>query len=158
MKRDRAFVFLGILVFIVGCSDGDDPVSPRAPTPTPRVIPTPTPIPPLCANIAGSWNATFSNSCRGADAGLASVTQTGCSFVATMSGSRYSQAFPGTIQGNRVTINSELAFPCDGRLTGIGDIVGGRSLTVPYNGSVTLDRGGCPCAVGPINGTFTLTR
>jgi hypothetical protein len=151
MGCNRTSLLAGIsLVLIVACNDGDDPVSPR----------TPTPIPPACANIGGSWNAAFSSSCRGSDAGPASITQTGCSFSLTIVGSRSSLTLAGgTIQGNRVTLNNDLAYPCEGRIAGIGDVAGGgRSLTVNYNGSVTYNWGGCVCAVGPISGTFTLTR
>jgi hypothetical protein len=104
-----------------------------------------------CDYIAGSYNATFSNSCGGSGSGIVIVAQTGCTFSALIPGFG-GGTIAGQINGESATFTLFFASPCSGSASGTA-IVGRTAISGTYTGGAT----GSGCC-NPVSGSFILTR
>jgi hypothetical protein len=107
--------------------------------------------PASCDNVAGSYNATFSNSCGGSGSGIVIVAQVGCTFNALIPGFG-GGTIAGQINGSSATFTLFFAAPCSGSASGTA-IVGRTAISGTYTGGAT----GFGCC-NPVSGSFTLTR
>ena len=128
---------LALAVFLVaGCGGGSS-----------------SPTEPSCANIAGSWNGSYTNSCGGHVTGSAGITQTGCSFtIVGLPGT----TFTGNLSGNNGSFSVTGTTPCASTATGTLS-VSGNTISGSYTGTITTFSSQC-CPVGAYSGGFTLTR
>lgn len=104
-----------------------------------------------CDNIAGTYDATFSNSCGGSGTGIVLVAQTGCTFSALIPGLG-GGTIAGEIRGSSATFTLFFAAPCSGSATGTAN-VGRTAVTGTFAGGAT----GFGCC-NPVSGSFALTR
>jgi hypothetical protein len=149
-------LILAAATSVSACGGGSaSPTAPTSTTPPPTSTtplppaPVPTPPPAAPANIAGTYNLvlTASSSCAASlpAAGrvvryVATVTQSGSQFQASLTGSTFSTAlFQGTVAGQTVTLS----------VVGIGDLnIGTIGLVITGRGTATVGTG------GTISGTF----
>ena len=107
-----------------------------------------------CSAVAGSYRAAGANSCGGSYSGQpVTISQSGCSFTGAIPGG----SLTGTIlSSTSATFTLVIAPPCGGTVSGTATF---SSLAVngTYTGTVTSSGPGC-CPLGPISGSFTLTR
>lgn len=104
-----------------------------------------------CADIAGSWDGSFENSCGNSGDGVVLVTQVGCSFSAvipTLGGGTVS----GQIDGRYADFALYFATPCSGSAHGTATVSSTR-----IHGSFSGAAHGWGCCE-PVTGTFTLLR
>jgi len=99
-----------------------------------------------CQNIAGNWNAVFSNSCQQGGSGPISVVQQGCSFSSSVQGFGN---LTGSISGNSATFKVVEGADCSGTVNGSATI-SGNAVNGTYSGHVAC--------CDPVSGSFTLTR
>ena len=111
---------------------------------------SPTDPGPSCANIAGTWSASFANSCGGQGSGLITIAQSGCSASATFPGQASLQ---GTVSGNQLEFSLQFLSPCGGGGSGSAQVTG-NSITGTFSGNAT---GGGICC-GQLTGSFSLQR
>ena len=104
-----------------------------------------------CDYIAGSYDATFSNSCGGSGTGIVIVAQTGCTFSALIPGLG-GGTIAGQINRNAATFTLFFAAPCSGSATGTAT-VGRTTISGTFTGGAT----GFGCC-NPVSGSFILTR
>ena len=104
-----------------------------------------------CDDVAGSYNATFSNSCGGSGTGVVIVAQVGCTFSGLIPGFG-GGTIAGEIRGRSATFTLFFAAPCSGSATGTA-IVNRNSISGTYAGGAT----GFGCC-NPVSGSFVLTR
>ena len=104
-----------------------------------------------CDDIAGSYNATFSNSCGGSGSGIVIVAQVGCTFSALIPGFG-GGTIAGEIRGRSATFTLFFAAPCSGSASGTAN-VGRNAITGTFAGGAT----GFGCC-NPVSGSFALTR
>lgn len=107
--------------------------------------------PVYCDDVAGSYNATFSNSCGGSGSGIVIVAQVGCTFNALIPGFG-GGTIAGQINGNSATFTLYFAAPCSGSASGTAT-VGRTAISGTYTGGAT----GFGCC-NPVSGSFILTR
>lgn len=106
-----------------------------------------------CINVSGAYRAAGSNSCGGSFSNSpVTVAQSGCNFSATMPGG----SVTGTINGTSSTFSIVFTPPCAGNATGSATLTS-TAIVGTWSGSVTTTAPGC-CGVGPISGSFTMTR
>jgi hypothetical protein len=104
-----------------------------------------------CDDIAGSYNATFSNSCGGSGTGVVIVAQVGCTFSGLIPGFG-GGTIAGQINGRSATFTLFFAAPCSGSATGTAT-VSRTAISGTYTGGAT----GFGCC-NPVSGSFVLTR
>jgi hypothetical protein len=104
-----------------------------------------------CDDIAGTYDATFSNSCGGSGSGIVIVAQVGCTFSALVPGFG-GGTIAGEINGRSATFTLFFAAPCSGSATGTAT-VGRNAITGTFAGGAT----GFGCC-NPVSGSFALTR
>lgn len=104
-----------------------------------------------CDDVAGTYDATFSNSCGGSGSGIVLVLQTGCTFSAVIPGFG-GGTIAGEIRGRSATFTLFFAAPCSGSATGTGT-VSRNSISGTFAGGAT----GFGCC-NPVSGSFVLTR
>jgi hypothetical protein len=104
-----------------------------------------------CDDIAGSYNATFSNSCGGSGTGVVIVAQVGCTFSGLIPGFG-GGTIAGQINGRSATFTLFFAAPCSGSATGTAT-VSHTAISGTYTGGAT----GFGCC-NPVSGSFVLTR
>lgn len=105
-----------------------------------------------CDYVAGSYDATFSNSCGGSGSGIVIVAQTGCTFSALIPGFG-GGTIAGQINGKSATFTLFFSTPCSGSATGTAT-VGRTAISGTFTGGAT---GGFGCC-NPVSGSFVLTR
>lgn len=110
------------------------------------------PTAPNCQNLAGSYNATVTNSCGGIAQGTVVVAQNGCSFTAAIPGT---STVTGTINGNSFTFTGSTAAPCAAPISGSG-MISTSAVNGTFQGTSAGGFGCCPA--GQFSGSFTLTR
>ena len=118
----------------------EKPCAPNSP------CPTPTPGGGSCANVSGSRNAFWSDSCGRSGSGTMVIAQTGCSFTATLTGLG---TFSGTVANSTLTFSLQFSDPCSGTANGTAT-VSGAAVNGTYSGSQTGN--GC-CS--PVTGNIT---
>ena len=104
-----------------------------------------------CDEVAGSYDATFSNSCGGSGNGVVIVAQVGCTFTGLIPGFG-GGTIAGQINGRSATFTLFFAAPCSGSATGTA-IVGRNSISGTFTGGAT----GFGCC-NPVSGSFVLRR
>lgn len=104
-----------------------------------------------CDDIAGTYNASFSNSCGGSGSGIVIVLQTGCTFSALIPGFG-GGTVAGQINGRSASFTLFFAAPCSGSATGTAT-VSRTAISGTYAGGAT----GFGCC-NPVSGSFVLTR
>lgn len=104
-----------------------------------------------CDDVAGTYNATFSNSCGGSGNGVVLVAQVGCTFSGLIPGFG-GGTIAGEIRGRSATFTLFFAAPCSGSATGTA-FVSRNSISGTYAGGAT----GFGCC-NPVSGSFVLTR
>ncbi len=104
-----------------------------------------------CDDIAGTYDATFSNSCGGSGSGIVIVLQTGCTFSALIPGFG-GGTIAGQINGRSANFTLFFAAPCSGSATGTAT-VSRTTISGTYAGGAT----GFGCC-NPVSGSFVLTR
>lgn len=104
-----------------------------------------------CDDIAGTYTASFSNSCGGSGSGIVIVAQVGCTFSALVPGFG-GGTIAGEINGRSATFTLFFAAPCSGSASGAAT-VGRNAITGTYTGGAT----GFGCC-NPVSGSFALTR
>jgi hypothetical protein len=104
-----------------------------------------------CDDVAGSYNATFSNSCGGSGTGVVIVAQVGCTFSGLIPGFG-GGTIAGEINGRSATFTLFFAAPCSGSATGTATV----SRTA-ISGTFTGGSTGFGCC-NPVTGSFVLTR
>ncbi len=111
-------------------------------------------VPSSCGSIAGSYSATFANSCGGSRSGTITINQTGCYLSTSV------EVFGAGIEGTMtsptsatIRINDPL---CGTAIYGGSATINGRTITGTYSGSSTGGSGCCPA--GPFSGSFALTK
>jgi len=134
---------LASFFLLAACGEKNCP--PNAP------CPTPTPGGGGCTNIAGSRNSFWSDSCGRSGTDLTTISQSGCSFSATMPSLG---TFSGTIANNNVSFNLTFGNPCSGTATGSGTI-SGTTISGTYSGTQTGIGSGVVCC-SPVNGNFAI--
>jgi len=134
-KRRRLPKFVGALIvaLVAACGGGGGGRGPTAPA---------------CVNLAGSWNASYSNSCGGRGSGLVVIAQNACNFTAAFPGEGTAT---GSLSGSTFTF-SFVFSPCSGSATGSGSLTG-NAVNGTYQGTAS----GFGCC-GSVSGSFTLTR
>jgi len=110
-------------------------------------------VPPACDSIAGTYSASFSNSCGARGGGTITIKQASHFFGAYLPG--IGAALEGVVTGPTsasIRINDSCGTAIyDGTLS-----INGNTITGTYSGVSTGAQGCCPA--GPVNGTFTATR
>lgn len=104
-----------------------------------------------CDDIAGTYNATFSNSCGGSGTGVVIVAQVGCTFSGLIPGFG-GGTIAGQINGGSANFTLFFAAPCSGSATGTAT-VSRTAISGTYTGGAT----GFGCC-NPVSGSFVLTR
>jgi hypothetical protein len=105
-----------------------------------------------CANVAGTYNAAWNNSCGGFGTGVVVVAQSGCNFSAMIPGPG-GGTITGVITGNSATFTLAFGSPCTG-----GTATGTATLSsTAINGTFSGGALGPSCC-NPVSGSFTLTR
>jgi hypothetical protein len=104
-----------------------------------------------CEDVAGSYNATFSNSCGGSGTGIVVVAQVGCSFSGLIPGFG-GGTIAGQINGRTATFTLFFSAPCSGSATGTAT-VSRTTISGTFTGGAT----GFGCC-NPVTGSFVLTR
>ena len=131
------------LFLLSACGEKNCP--PNAP------CPTPTPGGGGCTNIAGSRNSFWSDSCGRSGSDVTVISQSGCSFDATMASLG---TFSGTISNNNLSFTLTFGNPCSGTATGSGTI-SGSTISGTYSGTQTGVGSGVVCC-SPVNGSFAM--
>ncbi|HEV8269086.1 MAG TPA: hypothetical protein VGR00_12665 [Thermoanaerobaculia bacterium] len=107
-----------------------------------------------CADIGGSYDGTFTNSCGGSGHGVVIVTQAGCTFNALIPGFG-GGSIAGHVDDRTATFTLYFSTPCGGSATGTATISSsGRRIDGTYSGGATGGNGCC----NPVSGSFTLTQ
>ena len=104
-----------------------------------------------CDDIAGSYDATFSNSCGGSGSGIVILAQVGCTFSGLIPGFG-GGTIAGQINGRTATFTLFFAAPCSGSAAGTAT-VSRTAISGTYAGGAT----GFGCC-NPVSGSFSLTR
>ena len=142
--RPRAAIGAGVIALLLASGCGDKTCPPNAPCPTP----TPgTGGGGGCANIQGTRNMFWSDSCPRSGSGQIVISQLGCGFQGNLSGLGN---FAGTISGNNLSYTLTFTDPCGGSATGTA-VVSGAAVSGMYSGTQT---GPSPCCSNP-KGTFS---
>lgn len=112
---------------------------------------THSPSEPGCADVAGSYDGTFRNSCGNTGSGTVLVTQLGCRFDAVIP---YfgGGTVTGHIDGRYASFTLYFAAPCTGSATGTA-VIGPRSIDGTFSGGAH----GFGCC-DPVSGSFSLLR
>jgi hypothetical protein len=141
MTRCIAILASGLALSLVGCDKKNCP--PNAP------CPTATPSARTCVSVAGERNALFNDSCGRKGAGVAVISQAGCSFNGNFPDLG---TFDGTVSGSSISFNLQFADPCSGSATGTATVVSGV-VTGSYKGTESGASGSQCCAT--VMGSFT---
>ncbi len=104
-----------------------------------------------CDDVAGTYDATFSNSCGGSGTGVVVVAQVGCTFSGLIPGFG-GGTIAGEIRGRSATFTLFFAAPCSGSATGSAT-VSRNTISGTFAGGAT----GFGCC-NPVSGSFVLTR
>jgi hypothetical protein len=102
-----------------------------------------------CDDIAGSYDATFSNSCGGF--GIVILAQVGCTFSGLIPGFG-GGTIAGQINGRTATFTLFFAAPCSGSASGTAT-VSRTAISGTFTGGAT----GFGCC-NSVSGSFVLTR
>jgi hypothetical protein len=135
LSRLLRFASLALAVALFPACNGDD--GPTAPNSN-------------CQALAGLWTVTVSNSCGQNFSDGVAVTQTGCDISGILG---QGDGFSGHINGNEIEFT--ITSGC-GAQTGTARIHSSTDVSGNYSGQITRQNCGCP--VGPISGTFSMTR
>ena len=106
-----------------------------------------TPTAPSCVSVAGSYNASFNNSCGASGDGIVTVAQAGCSFSATLPSEGTAT---GTLSGRQGTFALDFES-CGGSAAGEVTVAQNGTINGTYEGNAT----GAGCC-GNVSGSFTL--
>lgn len=129
------------LFVLSACGEKNCPPNAPCPTPTPGAGGG-------CAIISGSRNSFWSDSCGRSGSDVTVISQSGCSFNATMNSLG---SISGTVSGNNISFTLTFGTPCTGTATGTGTI-SGSTIAGSYSGTQTGDQTCC----SPVNGNFAI--
>lgn len=112
-----------------------------------------TSLPAGCGSIAGSYSATFANTCSGPRRGTITINQTGCYLSTSV------EVFGAVIEGTMTSPTSatiRINDQCGTAIYGGTATINGGTITGTYSGFSTGGPGCCPA--GPVSGSFALTK
>ena len=134
------FVCLLSVLGLLACDNKTCP--PNTPCPTPTAGPVG-----QCANVAGTRNMFWSDSCGRSGNGMIVLAQSGCSVTGAIASLG---TFAGTVSGSTFSFTLTFTDPCGGSATGTASI-NGSAVTGSYSGTQT---GAAPCCTA-VSGTFS---
>lgn len=143
-RSSRAVLFAGwiavlIAVIALGCERNNCPPNAPCPTPTPGGSGS-------CANVSGTRNMFWNDTCSRSGSGTIALAQSGCAFTGTLADFG---TFSGTVSGNTLSFTLTFTDPCSGSASGTA-MVSGTTVSGSYSGTET----GAAACCGAVTGTF----